>query len=298
MTLGTLKPPPASQAQPDAGGPVPQVRADLLTAIHAAHRGSARNKQTAIGPSQIGHPCGRHIAYMAAGRDRTQRFTDPWPSILGTAGHAWLDIALQKANDDARRPMPGVQACAAPAATHGQHNSRDMITCDYCRVQLWTSPTWITEARVDVGLGLSGSLDAFHVPAGCVVDFKILGNTKFDELRKTPPESNYWTLGDGRTYRTQIQAYGTGAVNRGHLVSSVALAIFGRAKRLDQMFMVAWDYDPAVAQWALARLESARLLAAAGVDPLAIEPTPSEGGCFYCPFKGSERDGLCEKGRN
>lgn len=297
MTLGTFAP-STPQADADAGGLVPEVRAELLAAINAAYHGTARNRQTAIGPSQAGHPCARHLLYMAKGHDRTQRFNDPWPSILGTAGHAWLDTALRKANGRDQRPMPNVGRC--PVDPTGMHNVRDDVHCAECRVQIWTPPTWITEGRVTVSAehDLHGNGDAFHVPTGTVVDFKILGTTKFDELRKTPPDSNYWTKGDGVTYFRQIQAYGKGFANAGYDVRHVALGIFGRAKRLDQMFLITWPYDDMVTVHTLARLSAVRLLARAGVEPLALPPTPSEGACFFCPFKGSESEGLCEKGRN
>jgi len=253
--------PPAGSGDAAAGGGVPEVRTALLSAINAAHRGSARSRQTAIGPSQYGHPCGRHLVYMASGWDRSGGFTDPWPSILGTAGHAWLDTALQGAN----RRSPGA---------------------------------WITEQRVTVAPGLEGRGDAFHRPTGTMVDFKILGDTKFTELRKTPPESNYWTKGDGQQYFRQIQGYGQGFVNAGFVVNHVALAIFGRSKRLSDMYLITWPFDRAVVTETLGRLDAARTLAAAGVAPLAVPARPSTGACFFCPFKGAEAKGLCEKGKN
>ena len=161
---------------------------------------------------------------------------------------------------------------------------------------MFVPPTWITERRVTVAPGLDGRGDAFHTPTASVVDFKILGDTKFSELRKTPPDSNYWTKGEGVLYFRQIHGYGQGFVNAGYDVRSVALAIFGRSKRLSDMFLITWDFDPAVVTEALGRLHSARVLAAGGVDPLAVPAVPSKGGCFYCPFKGPEAKGLCEKG--
>lgn len=253
MTLGTFVP-PAAQGVPAAGGVAGLVRADLLTAIHGRYRNNPRSLQAAVGPSQVGHPCARNLAFLAAGHPRSEQYNDPWPSILGTAAHAWLAETLD--------PLPD----------------------------------WITERRVHIGGGMSGSGDAFHVPTGTVVDFKILGNTTFTQLRNEEPDAPYWFAGGGQTYRTQIQCYGTGFVNAGFQVRHVALAILGRAKRLSDLFMVSWGYDPAVSAHALARLQAARLLATAGVHPMAVPAQP--GHCHFCPFKGSESDGLCEAGSN
>ncbi len=257
-TLGTFVPPAAPGVPAAGGGWLPEVRADLLDAIHAKHRNGARSLQTAIGPSQAGHPCPRHLLFMATGHDRTQSFVDPWPSILGTAGHSWLAEALD----------------AQPAGT------------------------WLSERRVDVGAGLSGRSDAFHIPHGAVVDFKILGNTKFHEIANKPSDDPYWTTGDGVQYFKQIQSYGTGMANQGYPVRNVALAIFGRSKRLSDLFMVSWPYDPTVSAAVLSRLASVKTLAAAGVHPMAVPAVKTKSGCYYCPFRGTEAQGLCEEGEN
>jgi hypothetical protein len=234
------------------------MRAALLDAVWSHYRGAARSVQTAIGPSQVGHPCPRNLLFMASGHSRAESFVDPWPSILGTAGHSWLDDALG----------------AQPAGT------------------------WLTSSRVNVGGGLGGTTDAFWVPDGAVVDFKILGNTKFLEIQREPPESAYWTTGDGQQYYVQIQSYGTGMANKGLSVRNVALAIFGRSKRLSDMYIVSWPYDPAVSARALSRLTSVKTLAAAGVNPMAIPAVPTKAGCYYCPFRGTEAQQLCEEGTN
>lgn len=258
MTLATFAP-AAGPGEPPAAGALPQVRDALLAAINTKYRTTPRHLQTAIGPSQVGHPCRRNLMFMASGRDRSQSWTDPWPSILGTAAHSWLGEALEA--------RPG---------------------------------EWISERRVHIAPGLSGSADAFHVPTGTVVDFKVLGETAFRELLRhaSSPAAPYWTEGDGVQYYTQIHSYGTGFANAGHPVRHVALAIFGRAKMLSAMYLVSWAYDPAVTQRALANLEAVRLLARAGVDPLVVPANPTKKGCLYCPFRGREADGLCESGLN
>lgn len=63
-------------------------RLRLAITSHATY--SPRSRQTAIGLSEVGDPCARKLAYKSLGVDKTNVLTDPWPSISGTAIHAWL----------------------------------------------------------------------------------------------------------------------------------------------------------------------------------------------------------------
>ncbi len=51
---------------------------------------SDRNLQRHLGPSEIGVECDRQVVSKLAGLPPTNHITDPWPSIVGTAVHAWL----------------------------------------------------------------------------------------------------------------------------------------------------------------------------------------------------------------
>lgn len=258
MSLTTFVPPAGSTPESSAGGThqLAPLRLTLLGAILDKYKSAPRSVQTAIGPSQAGHPCKRYLAFMASGRPRAEQHTDPWPSILGTAGHAWLAEAIE------------------------------------------AQPGWLSEQRVHIGPGLSGSADAFRISDRAVVDFKILGNTGFTEIRSHPADDPYWTDGDGRQYYRQIQCYGRGFANAGHAVEWVVLAIFGRSKRLSEMFLVAFPYRPEVSDEVLADLAAARMLAAVGIDPMVIPASASKKSCYYCPFRGPETAGLCESGDN
>ena len=54
-----------------------------------------RSKQRAVGLSEIGEGCVRRIAYKLLDWPKTNKTTDPWPSISGTAIHAWLAEAFE-----------------------------------------------------------------------------------------------------------------------------------------------------------------------------------------------------------
>jgi hypothetical protein len=49
-----------------------------------------RSVQQHLGPSELGSPCDRQVAGKMAGIPSTNHVSDPWPSIVGTAVHAWL----------------------------------------------------------------------------------------------------------------------------------------------------------------------------------------------------------------
>lgn len=57
---------------------------------------SPRSKQAAIGPSEIGDPCDRRIAYRLANMPEVNLYMDPWPAIVGTAVHDWLERAVNR----------------------------------------------------------------------------------------------------------------------------------------------------------------------------------------------------------
>lgn len=62
--------------------------------IKWADANSPRSQQTALGPSEIGTPCTRRLAYRLAGVPVVNHYRDPWAAIVGTAIHAWLEKAV------------------------------------------------------------------------------------------------------------------------------------------------------------------------------------------------------------
>lgn len=247
MALGSL-PPPKQVQHPDETG----LRAEIIRNIREFATNAPRNLQRAVGPSEVGTPCARQLAYkMTPTIERTRDLHDPWPSILGTATHAWLADCFTHANNLAR-------AAGLPAP-------------------------WHLERRLDVGFGLRGSGDCFHEPTGTVIDWKILGETMY---RK------YTTDEMSPTYRTQAHCYGLGYVRLGYRVTRVAIAIFGRSKRLSDLHIWSEPFDIEIALRALQRMRQVQELVQHGVHPLRVPATPG-GACFYCEYRGSAEEGLC-----
>lgn len=229
MALGSL-PPPKQVQHADATG----LRSEIIHSIRNFATNAPRNLQRAVGPSEVGTPCARQLAFkMTPTIERARDLHDPWPSIIGTATHAWLADCFTHANNLAR--------------------------------QAGQAPSWHLERRVDVGFGLQGSCDCFHEPTGTVLDWKILGETQY---RK------YTTEGPSETYRTQAHCYGLGYLRLGYRVTKVGIGFFGRSKRLSDLHIWSEPFDLDIALRALKRMRQVQELVQHGVHPMRIPATP------------------------
>lgn len=70
------------------------IKNKLTEIIRWADEQSPRSQQVEIGPSEMGDPCDRRIAYHLAAIPEVNKDTDPWAAIVGTAVHAWLEKAV------------------------------------------------------------------------------------------------------------------------------------------------------------------------------------------------------------
>lgn len=66
------------------------LRQQLIEIILWNTARAPRSLQPEIGPSEIGSPCDRRIAYRVAGIDKVNLKQDPWAAVIGTAIHRWL----------------------------------------------------------------------------------------------------------------------------------------------------------------------------------------------------------------
>lgn len=122
-----------------------QIKEQLQKIILWTEQTSPRSRQRSIGPSELGDPCDRRIAYRIAAVDSVNIHGDPWPAIVGTAVHGWLEEAITRFQRE-----NGYQG-------------------------------WLTELRVHPDPLVAGRSDLFHEPTGTVVDFK---TTNADTIRK------------------------------------------------------------------------------------------------------------------
>lgn len=243
------------------------LRSSIIHNIRHAASNAPRSLQKRIGPSQLGTSCARKLAFEMSDIPPSRDLHDPWPSIMGTAGHAWLADTMEAANPPP--PAPKV---------------------------------WIPEQRVDVGFGVNGSSDVYHVPTGTVIDWKLLGDTTYRKYARTCSRGcaaeHTFDGGDCAVYRdyyVQAHTYGLGFARAGYDVKRVAIAYFGRAKRLSDLYIWSEPWDITVALRALNRMLKVQDLQAQGVHPMQF-PAKESGACFFCSYKGS-KPGYCQVGK-
>lgn len=125
-----------------------RLREDITDVILWANRGSDRSQQTELGASEVGVDCLRRLGYRIANIPSVSVEQDPWPAIVGTAVHTWLESAVQKYE-----------------AVHRLGR-------------------WETEMTVHPSESVKGHTDLYDKEWFAVVDYKNPGTTKMTEIRK------------------------------------------------------------------------------------------------------------------
>lgn len=260
------QPAPVAFAQPDAGykrpaikGVAGEISTHVITVVQDAARNAPRSKQAAPGPSELGVPCDRRLAYKLLDWDRPNDSRDQWPSTIGTSVHAWMAATFQAENRRLRkmRRNPG----------------------DYIGQEIPARDRYLVEQRVQLPYGISGSADLFDRETGRVLDWKVVGLPRIKEYR---------VKGPGDQYRVQAHLYGLGMLLAGETVNDVADVFLPRGGRLDDLYVWTEPFDPAIATAALTRLEAIKQkLAVLDVEDRpelwAALPT-AESYCTYCPY--------------
>lgn len=126
------------------------LRDMLLALIYDRDAATPRHMQKALGPSDIGHPCMRKLAYGIAGPEGPNPQWDPLPSIIGTATHKWLDSAAMYANEVLGRQR------------------------------------FLTETKLTIVPGVRGTADLYDRDTNTVIDWKVPGTNRFNTYRKDP----------------------------------------------------------------------------------------------------------------
>jgi hypothetical protein len=163
---GCGEPLDASLAEGDGTGLHPGCVAPLapvlpaLAGILQRHQADQpRSRQRRIGPSQIGEPCDRALAYRLAGVPEVRDEGLKWAPLVGTWAHAGIAEALHQEN-----------------ARLGRQR-------------------YMVEQRVTVSeeLGIGGTVDCYDTDTGEIIDWKLTGRTRVDHYRRHGPGEVYRT---------------------------------------------------------------------------------------------------------
>ncbi len=238
--LAAAKPPLVSGNTQWASAKAREV-ADLLRRASAR---APRSQQVHLGPSEIGVACDRQIVGKLVREAPTNHVSDPWPSIVGTAVHAWLAEVFAADN-----PM-----------------------------------RWLTERRVVPHPDHAGTADLYDAQDFAVLDHKVLGETTMAKVRSAngPPRKyvaqlalyGFGYLREGfRVDRVGVLAYPrTGSSLDGIYVWEHAMDA-SMAELLAEVFS-----DMKRRRGMAAEIEAGQLRLE------HVPTTPSQDECFFCPF--------------
>jgi hypothetical protein len=151
---------PEFEAVPGMHGMSPYdlgLKDDLINIVRWSANNSTRSQQVALGCSEVGHSCDRRIAYRMAGIAEPNNWTDPWPAVVGTSIHSWMEQAVN----------------------------------DYQHVH--GIKEWLTEMEVLPNPLVMGHTDLFHLPSHAVLDWKFPSPDNVKKMRQSGPSQQYMT---------------------------------------------------------------------------------------------------------
>lgn len=222
---------------------------EIRRVMYTYANNSPRSLQTHLGPSELGTTCDLQVVGKMVGVPATNHISDPWPSIIGTAVHAWLEKAFRADN-----PPTGL-------------------------------PRWVVEQRVVPVAGHAGTADLYDVLEQAVVDHKVLGPTSMDAVMAPdgpPRKYQIQLLLYGRGYRNLglpvkrvvLVAYPrTQATLKG-------LYVWERTYDSEADALV----DSVLADTARRAQIAEEVRAGRRSLWTQVERDPSSGDCFFCPF--------------
>ena len=118
-----------------------------------------RSQQKRIGPSEIGEPCTRRLAYKLLDLPPSNPRPGSWKPTVGTAVHAWLEQALRG---------------------HDETNTHDRFYLE----------ERVTVGQVN-GTDIDGSCDVYDRVTATVIDWKIVGAEALRRYRLNGPGEKY-----------------------------------------------------------------------------------------------------------
>lgn len=236
-------PAPLNGNTPFAG----RYAAELRRVLHEQAARAPRSLQDHLGPSELGAECDRQVAAKMAHLPVTNHVADPWPSIRGTALHAY--------------------AADAFIADNERHGLR-----------------WVAEQRVTPHPDHPGTADLYDAKERAVVDHKFLGVTSMTKIRSPQGPPRHYVvqlLLYGRGYRllglpvdrVVLAAYPATAS------SLSGLYVWERpyTPADDELLAEVFAQTAVRRQWAIALLTGAAQLG-------DVPASPDDSTCYFCPF--------------
>lgn len=132
-----------------------EIREDVIEVIRWAAAHSRRSQQVTLGCSEVGHECDLRLAYKIAGMRPTGFSNDPWPAVVGTSIHSWME-----------------QAIADYQAVHGVAD-------------------WLTEMEVLPSPIVKGHTDLYDATRFLVLDWKFPSPDNLRKMRDEGPPQQY-----------------------------------------------------------------------------------------------------------
>lgn len=143
-------------AEPPGISPFDQeLRQALTEVILWADDNASRSQQVDLGPSELGDLCERKMTYRMAGARPVNTRKDPWPAIVGTAIHEWLEKAVNKYQDVAG------------------------------------AKRWLTEVTVTPNPLVTGHSDLYDTWTHTVIDWKTKGEKPMRDFRANGPSPDH-----------------------------------------------------------------------------------------------------------
>lgn len=205
------------------GGDPGAVFDELKAIIAEGITNHPRSQQKRIGPSEVGEPCARQLAYKLAGIPEARTMPPGWRPTVGTAVHAWLEECLAEHNTSAR--------------------------------DRYGASRFLLEQRVNAGPcaggELTGSCDVYDRVTATVWDWKIIGPSSY---KRTRADINAGR-GVKHVYRVQNHIYGLGWTRRGVPVDHVGNIFMPSAGELDDALYWHEPFSPQIAADAMRRLD-------------------------------------------
>lgn len=123
--------------------------------VENASKRAPRSQQVHLGPSELGEACDRQVVGKLTRAPKLNVMSDPWPSVVGTAVHAWLEEAYNLYNE--------------------QNETQ----------------RWMTEQRVYPHDDHGGTGDLYDAEKKVVGDHKVLGDATLNNLKRSGPPRKY-----------------------------------------------------------------------------------------------------------